>query len=219
MGWGDAQGGRPRKLYVRRRVDYPPPNPQPTPCRIWQGSVDRYGYGRVAVHSTDNKRRMTTASRWIWTMANGPIPEGQVVRHKCDNPPCFRLSHLELGSVADNNEDARQRGHLGAPSALSPSQIEAVRLGRAAGMSYPQIYADWPEIRERVTIRGLRWIGKKLENGWQPAPPTPPGYDPATPASARRRVNPAKETAAAKYATWRLERGRPEDDPGTGTAV
>ena len=212
MGWGDAQGGRPRKLYVRRRVDYPPPNPQPTPCRIWQGSVDRGGYGRVLVHTTDHKRRQMTASRWIWTMANGPIPDGLVVRHKCDNPPCFRLSHLELGTYTDNNNDAAERGHLGKASALSPNQIEAVRLGRAAGMSYPQIYADWPEIRAAVTIRGLRWIGKKLENGWVPAPPDPPGYSPLSPSKATRRVNPTKEAAAAKYAAWRNERlgGRDE---------
>ena len=206
MGWGDPQGGRPRTLYVRRREDYPPPNPQPTPCRIWQGSVDRYGYGRVALHSTDHKRRQMTASRWIWTMAMGPIPDGMVVRHKCDNPPCFRLSHLELGTVADNNDDAAKRGHLGPPSALSPSLIEAVRLGRAAGMSYPQIYADWPEIRRTVTIRGLRWIGKKLENGWTPAPPEPEGYSPETTGKATRRMDPTKKSAAAKYAAWRESR-------------
>ena len=212
MGWGDAQGGRPRKLYVRRREDYPPPNPQPTPCRIWQGSVDRFGYGRVMVHTTDDKRRQMTASRWIWTMANGPIPKGLVVRHKCDNPPCFRLSHLELGTYSDNNNDAAERGHLGAPSKLPPSLIEAVRLGRAAGLSYPKIYDDWPEIKRLVTIRGLRWIGKKLENGWVPAPPLPEGYSPRPHAAATRRVSPEKEEAAAKYAAWRTERNGTHDD-------
>ena len=134
------------------------------------------------------------------------VPKGLVVRHKCDNPPCFRLSHLELGTYSENNMDASERGHLGPPSKLSPSLIEAVRLGRAAGMSYPAIYADWPEIRAAVTIRGLRWIGKKLENGWVPAPPLPEGYSPESPASAKRRVNPEKESAAAKYAAWREQR-------------
>jgi hypothetical protein len=173
--------------------------------------VDRYGYGRVHMHLDDKHRRQLTASRWVWLMANGPIPDGMVVRHKCDNPPCFRLSHLELGTVADNNNDAAQRGHLGKPSALSPSLIEAVRLGRAAGMSYPKIYEDWPEIRKLVTLRGLAWIGKKLENGWVPAPPLPEGYSPQESAKATRR-DPGKQAAAAKYAAWRTERQGTHDD-------
>jgi hypothetical protein len=228
MGWGDAQGGRPRKLYVRRRVDYPPPNPQPTPCRIWQGSVDRYGYGRVHMHLDDKTRRQLTASRWVWLMANGPIPDGMVVRHKCDNPPCFRLSHLELGTVADNNRDAQARGHLGKPPSLSPSQLETVRLGRAAGMTYRQIYEDWPEIRKLVTLRGLAWIGKELERGWQPDHYLPEGYSPRKGSATATRRDPGKDAAAAKYAAWRESRRnddgrsepvRPEPvRPGTQTA-
>ena len=214
MGWGDPEGGRPRKLYVRRRVDYPPPNPQPTPCRIWQGSVDRYGYGRVRLKMQNKVHEQMTASRWIWRMANGPIPEGMVVRHKCDNPPCFRLSHLELGTVADNNRDASERGHLGPAPKLSPSQLETVRLGRAAGMTYRQIYEDWPEIRAKVTLRGLAWIGKELERGWQPGPPLPEGYSPGgSSRAAKRRRSPGDDGAAAKYAAWRTTRG--SDDRGS----
>jgi hypothetical protein len=139
MGWGDAQGGRPRKLYVRRRVDYPPPNPQPTPCRIWQGSVDRFGYGRVLVHTTDHKRRQMTASRWVWTMANGPIPKGLVVRHKCDNPPCFRLSHLELGTL-QRQQQRRRRARSPSDADLSghPQPDRGGQAGPGSGASYPQ---------------------------------------------------------------------------------
>jgi hypothetical protein len=80
-------------------------------------------------------------------------------------------------------------------------------------MSYPKIYDDWPEIRARVTIRGLRWIGRKLENGWVPAPPLPEGYSPERPASAKRRANPIKDAAAARYAAWRLDRQGARDEP------
>jgi hypothetical protein len=169
--------------------------------------VDRYGYGRVHMHLDDKTRRQLTASRWVWLMANGPIPDGMVVRHKCDNPPCFRLSHLELGTVADNNRDAQARGHLGQAPKLSPSLLEAVRLGRAAGMTYPQIYADWPEMRARITLRGLAYVGKQLERGWTPVIPHPPeGYSPRRDSAKATRRNPGKEAAAAKYAAWRTER-------------
>ena len=33
----------------RRLKDYPSPTPQPTPCRLWQGAVDKYGYGKKKV--------------------------------------------------------------------------------------------------------------------------------------------------------------------------
>jgi hypothetical protein len=200
--------------------DYPPPNPQPTPCRIWQGSVDRYGYGRVHVKTSNKVRYQQTASRWIWSMAMGPIPDGMVVRHKCDNPPCFRLSHLELGTVADNNADAVKRGHMGPPSKLSPSLLEAVSLGRQAGLTYRQIYTDWPEIRARVTLRGLAWIGKELERGQASAnPPLPEGYSQRKDSwSAARRGDPEREAAAAKYAAWRTSRRTTDGDCGVGDA-
>lgn len=33
-----------------------------------------------------------------------------VVRHKCDNPRCINVDHLEPGTVADNNRDRNERG-------------------------------------------------------------------------------------------------------------
>jgi hypothetical protein len=58
----------------------------------------------------------------VWEQANGPIRAGRVVRHRCDNPPCFRLSHLTIGTVADNNRDAMERRRQWSPPALSPTQ-------------------------------------------------------------------------------------------------
>jgi len=33
-----------------------------------------------------------------------------VVMHKCDNPPCFRIDHLRIGTVAENNADRAAKG-------------------------------------------------------------------------------------------------------------
>lgn len=47
--------------------------------------------------------------RFVYTEMFGEIPDGLVVRHKCDNPRCINPEHLELGTIADNNRDAVER--------------------------------------------------------------------------------------------------------------
>ncbi len=79
-------------------------------CWDWEGSVDSKGYGQLQLdHIT---RKKTGAHRVSWTIHFGEIPEGFVVRHKCDNPICARPEHLELGTQSDNMQDASKRGRL-----------------------------------------------------------------------------------------------------------
>lgn len=48
--------------------------------------------------------------RWVWTLMHGPIPKGVQVLHRCDNPACFRLDHLFLGTQGDNMRDMVEKG-------------------------------------------------------------------------------------------------------------
>src|SRR5687768_2539147 len=118
-----GRNGRPLTFVRRHWKDFPPPTPQPTPCRIWQGAIDKDGYGTLSGRPGDASRRKVYAHRWVYEAVHGPLPKGVVVRHKCDNRPCFRITHLEAGTVADNNRDAQERGHLGASFKLRPSEM------------------------------------------------------------------------------------------------
>lgn len=52
------------------------------------------------------------AHRAAWVRANGAIPSGMVVCHKCDNGLCVNVEHLFLGSMADNMKDCIKKGRF-----------------------------------------------------------------------------------------------------------
>jgi HNH endonuclease len=79
----------------------------------WLGAIDggadrSGGYGRFQAGRSESAV-ITTAHRLAWTLARGPVPEGLVVRHRCDEPLCVAIDHLELGTSAENNWDALER--------------------------------------------------------------------------------------------------------------
>lgn len=84
--------------HVQRRGD--------ADCWEWSGNRDKFGYGRI-----DGRREgIFYAHRAAWVVANGAIPEGLYVLHKCDNPPCCNPAHLWLGTYKENSEDRQRKG-------------------------------------------------------------------------------------------------------------
>jgi hypothetical protein len=67
-------------------------------------------YGLIGLGSRKAGTIRAHKLSYIW--AKGPIPEGQVVRHTCDNTLCVRPSHLILGTQADNVRDMAERGRV-----------------------------------------------------------------------------------------------------------
>lgn len=74
-------------------------------CWPWTASTDRYGYGQFHVDG-----RSLRAHRVSYELANGAIPEGRLVMHTCDNPPCVNPAHLVLGTAAENMQDKVRKG-------------------------------------------------------------------------------------------------------------
>lgn len=69
-------------------------------CQIWTAGVDGAGYGQIRI---DGKTEGT--HRVSWSLANGPIPEGLFILHRCDTPPCINPDHLFPGTQSDNIAD------------------------------------------------------------------------------------------------------------------
>lgn len=106
-----------------------------TPCREYQGYVDENGYARRRFRGA-----MWYVHRYVWMLANGPIPKGTFVLHRCDNPPCFRLDHLFLGTAKDNSADMVTKGRATQHGVVRLPEEEIIRL-RSEGWSLRRIAA------------------------------------------------------------------------------
>ena len=82
--------------------------PSASGCRLWNGSKNLNGYGKLLVAG-----RLMLAHRAAYADANGPIPPGLCVCHKCDVPSCIEPTHLFLGSRRDNTNDMITKGRHG----------------------------------------------------------------------------------------------------------
>jgi DNA-binding transcriptional regulator YiaG len=63
------------------------------------------GYGHIR-----HEGKIQKAHRLMYIDAKGPIPEGQIVMHTCDNRRCINPNHLVAGTVKDNNIDRDKKG-------------------------------------------------------------------------------------------------------------
>lgn len=76
-------------------------------CWEWGGSRDGHGYGTVSVVD-----RNPFVHRFSYETFVGPIPDGHVICHRCDNPPCMNPAHLFIGTQADNVADMVNKGRM-----------------------------------------------------------------------------------------------------------
>lgn len=121
----------------------------PESCWEWTAKANSKGYGTIRVGG-----KTTIASRFSYALVNGPIPEGLIICHKCDNPPCVNPSHLFLGTHLDNcidkyikKRNVNVKGEKSGMSKITREQADMIRvskeslreLGKKLGMTYGNV--------------------------------------------------------------------------------
>jgi len=112
-------------------------------CWIYTGHKI-YGYGRIFVNN-----RTECAHRYSWCLKHKQsIPDGQLVRHMCDNPSCVNPDHLELGTHQDNANDRNSRNRQAKGSShgkakLSEQQVRLIKLRLQDNLSHQKIAEEF----------------------------------------------------------------------------
>jgi hypothetical protein len=131
-------------------------------CWLWTAAVSNRGYGQFYVGS----RRVEQSHVAAYQMFIGSIPEGHIIRHRCDTPACVNPQHLLTGTHRDNALDRESRkrrkpprGTINGRCKLSESDILAIRESTEKTNKLATRYGIAPAyVRAIKTRRSWRWL-------------------------------------------------------------
>jgi hypothetical protein len=85
-------------------------------CILWKKAISSNGYG-----ASFYKGKYISSHRLAWIKANGAIPKGLLVLHKCDIRHCINPKHLWLGTQYENIHDMIKKGRC---NPFNPTKVK-----------------------------------------------------------------------------------------------
>lgn len=126
-------------------------------CWNWIGGTFNDGYGNIG-----NSRGAQKAHRIAYELHVGPIPEGLVVMHSCDNRRCVNPAHLSVGTHATNIKDrdlrgrgSKPKGSLNAMAKLTEREALLIRTMPLPVSSLAEIFSVHAATIRRVLARKI----------------------------------------------------------------
>jgi len=126
-----------------------------TPCHLSTYSTASHEYAQIGWVEC-GERVVTLCHIVVWVAADGPVPEGMTVDHRCHTRRCIRRDHLRLLTNVDNG----QRNRPGVDWALDGSCIN----GHGPEHRYAIGHTDKrrrTRCRICVADANARWMAKK----------------------------------------------------------
>jgi hypothetical protein len=145
-------------------------------CWPWIGGLKAEGYGEFVMPD-----RKMPAHRAAYEIVVGPIPEGLVVRHKCDNRACCNPKHLETGTHADNVRDRVIRGR----SAIGEDAGRAILTEADVHRIRTTPRSEWRVLAFRLRVAYETVIAAGIGRSWKHLPMPGAAAPPAPPAAER----------------------------------
>jgi hypothetical protein len=103
-------------------------------CLEWDGGKDGKGYGSIHV----GQNRYQRVHRYLYQLLVGPLSQGDLLLHSCDNKLCCNIDHLREGTNAENMRDKADRSAIRSRK-LDRDKLLSLRRLRDEGRSYRSI--------------------------------------------------------------------------------
>jgi hypothetical protein len=108
-------------------------------CLVWPYARVSAGYGNIK-----HKGRYMSVHRLAYSIFVRRIRVNKLIRHSCDNPPCFNPRHLLSGTHRQNSREMVERGRssrgVGRPAAkLTDAKVRKIRMLRCDGFKLAEL--------------------------------------------------------------------------------
>ena len=135
-------------------------------CWEWTPSSINRAHGSLRARNispfTNKECSSIMAHRLSYLIHYGEIPDGLVIRHTCDNPPCVNPYHLITGTIEDNIRD-RLLWDSFHGAAISTFEVPVIRKRLAEGELPSDIALDY-ETQPQTIRRIMRGENSAAKN-------------------------------------------------------
>jgi hypothetical protein len=116
-------------------------------CWIYLGVKNYKGYGTIPKHGFSH--------RVSFNYYFGFIPNGKMICHHCDNPPCINPDHLFAGTSYDNQRDCVKKGrHAKFISDEAKVKISVSLIGNKRRLGHKPNITDSMKLKLSIALKG-----------------------------------------------------------------